>query len=106
MVSKGDESQWSYSGGGISGIYEARLGSSAKGQQKFAVNVNPRESDLERAPSDSLPSQFNLDVQGDSGTPAVLPGATESYFRELLLGVFLLLACESILAWRMGRGVA
>jgi hypothetical protein len=106
VVAKGDESQWSYSGGGLSGVYEARLGSSAKGLQKFAVNVNPRESDLERALSDALPSQFNLDVQGDSGSPAVLPGTTESYFRELLLGVFLLLTCESVLAWRMGRGVA
>lgn len=106
VIAKGEESQWSYSGGSLSGAYEARLGSSAKGVQKFALNVNPRESDLERVPPESLPSQFNLDVQGDSGTAAVLPGTTESYFRELLLGVMLLLACESVLAWRMGRGIA
>jgi hypothetical protein len=106
VVAKGDESQWIYSGGSLSGTYEARLGSSAKGIQKFALNVNPRESDLQRAAAESLPSQFNLDVQGDSGTAAVLPGTTESYFRELLLGVMFLLACESVLAWRMGRGIA
>jgi hypothetical protein len=70
------------------------------------LNVNTRESDLERLPADLLPSQFNLDSQGDSGSPAILPGSSESFFRQLLLGVLILLACESVLAWRMGRGIA
>ena len=106
LVAKGDESLWSYSGGAISGSYEARLGTPTKSTQRFALNVNTRESDLERLPADLLPSQFNLDVQGDIGSPAILPGSTESFFRELLLGVLILLACESVLAWRMGRGIA
>lgn len=106
LLAKGDESLWSYSGGGLSGAYEARLGSPTKAAQKFALNVNPRESDLERLPADLLPGQFNLDAQGESGVPALLPGATESFFRELLLGVLFLLACESVLAWWMGRGIA
>lgn len=106
LVAKGDESLWSYSGGVLSGGYEARLGAPTKAAQKFALNVNTRESDLERLPADLLPSQFNLDAQGDDGTPAILPGTTESFFRELLLGVFLLLACESVMARRMGRGIA
>lgn len=106
LVAKGDESLWSYSGGTISGGYEARLGTPTKTAQTFALNVNTRESDLERLPADLLPSQFNFDVQGDSSSPAILPGSTESYFRELLLGVLVLLACESVLAWRMGRGKA
>lgn len=106
LVVKGDESLWSYSGGVLSGAYEARLGAPTKAAQKFALNVNTRESDLERLPADLLPSQFNLDAQGDDETPAILPGTTESFFRELLLGVLVLLACESVLAWRMGRGIA
>ncbi len=106
LTAKGDESLWSYSGGVLSGAYEARLGTPTKAAQKFALNVNTRESDLQRLPADLLPSQFNLDVQGDSGAPAILPGTSESFFRELLLGVLILLACESILAWRMGRGIA
>jgi hypothetical protein len=106
FVAKGDESLWSYSGGSMSGAYEARLGTPTKAMQKFVLNVNTRESDLERLPADLLPSQFNLDVQGDSGSPAILPGSTASFFRELLLGVLILLACESVLAWRMGRGTA
>jgi len=106
LAAKGDESLWSYSGGVVSGAYEARLGAPTKAAQKFALNVNTRESDLERQPADLLPSQFNLDAQGDSGSPAILPGSSESFFRELLLGVLILLACESVLALRMGRGVA
>jgi hypothetical protein len=106
LVAKGDESLWSHSGSVVSGAYEARLGAPTKAAQKFALNVNTRESDLERQPADLLPSQFNLDAQGDSGSPAILPGSSESFFRELLLGVLILLACESVLAWRMGRGVA
>ena len=106
LTAKGDESLWSYSGGVLSGAYEARLGTPTKAAQKFALNVNTRESDLQRLPADLLPSQFNLDVQGDRGAPAILPGTSESFFRELLLGVLILLACESVLAWRMGRGIA
>ena len=106
LVAKGHESLWSYSGGVLSGGYEARLGAPTKATQKFALNVNTRESDLQRLPADLLPSQFNLDAQGDDGSPAILPGNTESFFRELLLGVLILLACESVLAWRMGRGIA
>jgi Aerotolerance regulator N-terminal/von Willebrand factor type A domain len=106
LVAKGDESLWSFPGGGLSGAYEARLGTPTNASQKFALNVNPRESNLERLTAELLPSQFNLDSQGDSGAPAILPGSTESFFRELLLGVLILLACESVLAWRMGRGIA
>ncbi len=106
LMAQGDESLWSYSGGVLSGGYEAKLGTPTKAAQKFALNVNTRESDLERLPEDLLPSQFNLDAQGDDGTPAILPGSSESFFRELLLSVLFLLACESVLAWRMGRGGA
>lgn len=106
LAPRGDESEWSFSGGVLSGPYEARLGTPSIGSQKFAVNVNTRESELERLPTESLPNQFNLDDQGDNATPAALAGATESYFRELLLGVFGLLICESLLAWRMGKGIA
>ena len=106
LVPKGDESLWSYSGCVLSGAYEARLDTPTKAVQKFALNVNTRESDLERLPADLLPSQFNLEAQGDSGSSAILPGSSESFFRELLLGVLILLACESVLAWRMGRGIA
>jgi hypothetical protein len=103
---KGEETQWSYSGGVASGPYEARLGEPVKNTQKFALNLNTRESDLERLPADSLPSQFNLDLQPDESGPTALPGGTESFFRTLLLCVLALLACESLLAWRMGRGIA
>ena len=106
ISAKGEESQWSYSGGGVSGPYEARLGEPAKSTQKFVLNVNTRESDLERLPADLLPSQFNLDLQSDQPGSTVLSGGAESYFRTLLLCVLGLLACESLLAWRMGRGIA
>lgn len=103
----GEQLEWTYLGGNLSGAYEARLGSPVKSLQKYALNVDTRESDLERSAIDSLPSQISLELSTDeAGKPALSAIAETSYFRELLFAVLLLLACEMSLAWYMGRGMA
>jgi aerotolerance regulator-like protein/VWA domain-containing protein len=106
LVHAGGESSWSLSATTFSGVYEAQLAAPAKAQ-KFTVNVDPRESDLERVPSDSLPSQIALsldDAEAGASLAAAAPGA--AYFRLILSGVLGLLACESLLAWWIGKGAA
>jgi hypothetical protein len=65
-----------------SGVYGIRTG---KEEQKFAVNVNTRESDLSRFDADALPSQFTRELHTTDDAPSALAGgAGASYFRLLL----------------------
>ena len=100
---EGGEGRWSFSGTGASGEYSARLGQAV---QRFAVNVNPRESDLARFDPDLLPSQLSREPipQGEDVSPALASNDAASYFRWLLGGVLGLLFLEPVLAWRFGRG--
>ncbi|MEX2172980.1 MAG: hypothetical protein WD872_01375, partial [Pirellulaceae bacterium] len=102
IVHDGQEARWSYTDVAHSGVYEARAGELV---QKFAVNLNARESDLARFDPELLPSQFNREA--DAGAPAVTQRAAsegESYFRLLLSLVVLLLLVDPCLAWYFGRG--
>jgi hypothetical protein len=104
LVPSGGESVWSLGATAFSGVYEAQLSAPAKAQ-KFAVNVDPRESDLERVPADLLPGQIalSLDRAEDAASlAAAAPGA--AYFRLILFAVLGLLACESLVAWWIGKG--
>ena len=106
LITNGSESAWSFSGTTASGIYEAKL-SAAGTAQSFAVNVDSRESDLERVPVDSLPSQIGLSLEAadeDGSLAATASGA--ALFRAALLAVLVLLGCESLLAWWIGKGAA
>ena len=105
-VSSG-QTVWSYSGASFSGIYEARMGSTADEQARFAVNVDTRESDLERTAPDALPGQINLSLDAvEEGSNFSIATSGSSYFRWILWGVFGLLALESVVAWWSGRGAA
>ncbi len=107
LTSSGGESVWSFNATTVSGIYEARLGAAAASGQKFAVNVDARESDLERVPADALPSQISLSLDAASGGSSLAASAPGSaYFRLLLLAVLGLLGWESLVAWWIGRGAA
>lgn len=98
---------WSFNETVRSGIYEASLPSSAGSAQKFAVNVDPRESDLERVPPETLPAQIALALDwAEEGTSLAAAAPGSSYFRILLAAVLGLLACESLVAWWIGRGAA
>jgi hypothetical protein len=95
--------RWSFGGAALSGEYVARLGD---GVQRFAVNVNTRESDLSRLDPELLPGQFSREAvvssaDDEEGAVAV---SGSSFFRWLLGGVLALLFVEPVLAWRFGRG--
>lgn len=107
LTSTGGESGWSLAGTQFSGIYEAHAGAAPAASQKYAVNVDPRESDLERISPESLPTQinFSLNTQSEGTSLSAAPPST-AYFRVLLAAVLGLLACESVVAWWIGRGVA
>ena len=106
LTSGGGESSWSLAGTSTSGISEAKL-EAASGTQKFAVNLDPRESDLERVPADALPEQiqWSLDASA-SGSSLTVSAPGSEYFRLLLFAVLGLLACESAVAWWTGKGAA
>ena len=85
-----------------SGLYEAHAGQTV---QRFAVNVNPRESDLARFDPELLPSQIHREPLGVN-EPATIAATRDSssYFRYVLFAVLGLLLLEPVLAWQFGRG--
>lgn len=103
----GDDATWSFGDTQLSGFYEAKRGPPCDDSQVFALNVNTRESDLERVDPDSLPNQFARDVQAAASQSA---GAAQGVshpaelFRYCLGGVLGLLLLETLLAWRFGSG--
>ena len=74
--------------------------------QRFAVNVNTRESNLERFDIELLPSQFNQDFGADESVVAVPATRPTQYFRYFLGLVLLLLLLETFLAWHFGNASA
>jgi hypothetical protein len=103
IVLDGAETRWSYAETTTSGIFEARP--PAGPVQKFAVNVNARESDLARFDAELLPGQFNRQLHTAENPPASLaPREGASYFRLLLGLVLLLVIVDPCLAWHFGRG--
>jgi hypothetical protein len=104
LVVEGGQARWSYSGTSTSGEYSAQLGPAV---QRFAVNINPRESDLARLDPELLPSQLSREpvlADDDEAPTGLAASESRSYFRWLLWGVLALLLLEPVLAWRFGRG--
>ena len=102
----GQSSTWSFSGTAFSGVYVANFGPSANHDQRFAVNLNTRESDLDRFDSELLPGQFDPEFHIDKvvgGLPSTKPA---QYFRYLLGLVLVLLLTETTLAWYFGNASA
>ncbi len=103
-VIDGADSRWAYGNTGQSGMYEARLGPPVSSSQMFAVNVNTRESDLERFDPDLLPEQFRADYQAEGGSATRLPSSKSTHlFQWVLVGLLGLLLLESCVAWAFGR---
>ena len=104
LTREGETGQWVYAATATSGLYAVQSGDGADDRHWYAVNVNPRESNLERFDSEQLPSQFRQDLGpvGQPGTP--LPATrTAQYFRWFLGGLFGLLLLETFLAWYFGN---
>jgi hypothetical protein len=99
--------QWSFADTRRSGVYSVALGGAAGDIDRFAVNVDTRESQLERVDASSLPSQLQTQLLEETASSGRADGGGSSQlFRYLLAAVLLLLMCESFLAWFFGRSDA
>jgi hypothetical protein len=99
--------QWSFSDTRRSGVYSVALGGAADDVDRFAVNVDTRESQLERVDATLLPSQLQTQLLEETVASGRADGiGTSQLFRYLLAAVLLLLLCESFLAWFFGRSDA
>jgi hypothetical protein len=103
VVPDGAVGRWSFDDTRQSGVYDARLALSEPTLQRYAVNVDIRESDLSRVDPDLLPEALARDVAvEESPTAAVESTRRTGLFRFALAGVLGLVFLESVLAWRLG----
>ncbi len=99
-------STWSFGGTTASGVYAVEFGPPVDQVQRFAVNVNARESDLERLDRELLPGRFDPEFHVDNAG-GVLPSTKPAqYFRYFLGLVLVLLLIETALAWYFGNASA
>lgn len=109
LESEGDVWRWSFGDTFISGIYDLKVGPPIEHHEIFAVNLDPRESPLERIDPARLPAEFaSVASQSGSSPASTTSGATSNYawFRPLLVLVVLLLGVESFFARWFGGGRA
>ena len=76
----------------------------ARRVQRFAVNVNPRESDLARFDPELLPSQLRREPAADQSDQPLAVARFVVLFPLFLVGRAGLLLVEPVLAWQFGRG--
>jgi hypothetical protein len=103
----GHASQWTFTETMRSGVYTVAIGGAAGEVDRYAVNLDTHESQLERWDVELLPSPFQREAVdgmepaawGDSLSPS-------QSFRYLLAVVLMLLLCETFLAWFFGRSAA
>jgi hypothetical protein len=109
LESQGDVWRWSFGDTFISGIYDLTVGPPVEHHELFAVNIDPRESRLERIDPARLPAEFasRTSVSGSASSSTANGGtSTYAWFRPLILVVVVLLAVESFLARWFGGGRA
>ncbi len=124
LHAEGDYSAWSYADTWLSGVYTATLGPPISRTQRFAVNVDTRESDLAPLDVDDLRNKVwpgtaflyqttwqHADAQVSG--PVVPPWRLPALLWWTVLGlrlpvlllwiVLLLLVTETFFAWRFGH---
>jgi hypothetical protein len=112
LTNDDEGSRWSYADTFISGLYRVESASAGKPEDQktdmfYAVNVDPRESNLARIDPTELPEQFSTTVELNSGETTTASVARRSALHRLLLyGVLMLLFVEVFLAWRAGHARA
>lgn len=103
----GSDFRWSLVNPRRSGIYQAQYGSPLDRFEEFAVNVDTRESRLDRFDNELLPSQIQTEYEAGSGEPGgSLAQKKWQIFQLVLAGILGLLLLETLLAWRFGRVAA
>jgi len=103
LETDGERSRWVYDRAMWSGIYTANYGEPLDKKELFALNVNARESDLERFDPELLPSEFNQDFSPGADEVSLPTTKPMQYFRWFLGAVFVLLLVESFAAWYFGN---
>jgi hypothetical protein len=103
----GHASQWTFTETMRGGVYTMVIGGAAGEVDRYAVNLDTRESQLERLNAEMLPSQFQRGAD-EAGQPAARVDSPRpsQLFRYLLAAVLLLLLCETFLGWFLGRSAA
>jgi len=102
------ETGWVYEDTSISGVYTAKLGSPISTTQFFAVNIDPRESDLSKTSPGDLPKQLLVqtgwqNLEEDSGESII---QQTNLHRWLIYSAIVLLLAEIYVAWNFGRARA
>jgi len=105
MTIDGEDSRWIFAGTQRSGIYRARYGPPVAREERFAVNVDTRESDLSRTDPDQLPRELDRRTTlDDAEEPSISLGDPRwKLFRYLLGAMLALLFVETLLAWHFGN---
>ncbi|MFV1966933.1 MAG: BatA domain-containing protein [Pirellulaceae bacterium] len=100
---EGTDRHWRYGPAKLSGVYEVDCGSPSQPKEQFAVNVDTRESDLDRIDRKWLPPQIEDQVIYHAGA-AVFAGADNGWplYRVVLSVLLLALIVETLLAYRFG----
>jgi hypothetical protein len=106
LLSSGDVWRWSWEETARLGIYEAQYEQLPLVGEKFAVNLDPRESALVSMDAAELPKEFQAAEVSSSTAANSTREAGTTWFRGLLLGVFGLLLLEAWLTARFSGGGA
>ena len=111
-ASEGNRQPWTYTTTDLAGIYQVSFTDRAQEDvesevpRPYAVNIVPSQSDLQSISVSALP------VSNDSSPiqprPSVIRtdesmASAEWISRWCLIGLLLVLGCESVLAWNLGR---
>ncbi len=103
----GSDSHWTYTDTARSGVYTAAIGGAPGVVQRYAVNLDTQESQLERIDPEQLPAPFGRGRADAAPVGARAEAAAPSFvFRYVLAAVLGLLLCETFLAWFVGRSAA
>ncbi|MFO0867611.1 MAG: VWA domain-containing protein [Pirellulales bacterium] len=94
---------WTFAATDEAGVYQVRRNADPAHDQRFAVNLDPRESDLERLDPQTLPAVLRRETARAASGSRSPAGATRHLFRHVLAVVVGLLAMELTLAWWLGR---
>ena len=96
---------WSYDQTELSDVYTVTVRDHV---QKFALNINPAESDLTRMSQEELPPELRLQKEGQAeNASADHPSVQQAGFEHALLYAAILLALLDVgLAWLFRKGVA
>lgn len=107
----GDPYGWTYGSTDRAGVYQVSIGSgekddAASGQRPYAVNIVTTQSDMQSVPVVSLPlEEASTDARPRPSVVTVNKPSEhgDRIARWCLVVLLAVLACESLLAWNLGR---